>query len=147
MGQLSRFFDSKFIGCMIVGQTHDPHRGRTVTLYALHDEPGMVGIYDGIDRWACNASTNPFGMKVSQHLTEIDAGSVFEIEQGQTMLREKDAPGVHPVPVRMEGATSATKPRRRAHTEEVPMKTIEGPYGPMLVIDHKPAKERRRANV
>lgn len=126
MGALGRFFDSKFIGCMIVGVTHDPHRNRTVTLYALHDEPGMVGIYDGIDRWATSASTNPFGLGADKALAEIEKGMVFEIEYGQTMRREGDAPGMHPIPNRI--GTYPSKPRRMAHIAQ-------------------PPKERRRASI
>ena len=128
MGSLTRFFNAKFHGCMIVGVTRDPHRERTITVYALHDEPGMVGMYDGIDRWATSASSlfGSFGQTVREALTDIDAGKVFEIEYGQTMQREGDAPGVHPTPVRTDQRIS--RPRRMAN-----------------VVLPKVSKERRRA--
>jgi hypothetical protein len=113
MSRFNGHFDSKFHGCMIVGRLADESRKRTITVYALHDDRSVVGLYDGVDVWI--GSTSQMNKDIQQRMAEVERGAVFEIESGQTRRRLHDASGVMGFP-KLEPFKTASLPRKMAKT-------------------------------
>lgn len=50
MNKFNALFEKKFLGCPLLATMRDEPRDRTVKIFYIN-EPGLVGVNDGIDTW------------------------------------------------------------------------------------------------
>jgi len=50
MNKFNTLFEKRFLGCPLLATMRDEPRDRTVKIFYIN-EPGLVGVNDGIDTW------------------------------------------------------------------------------------------------
>ena len=106
---MTRYFNHHLVNhfrtCPVIAKSHDPHRGRNVTLHAIPDEFELVGICDGVDAWVAPATTAPFHVDCVRLLKILYSGDDFEVFDNR--------PQQMPLPLQRRRAV-VQEPRRRS---------------------------------
>jgi hypothetical protein len=75
MPNYKHYLTSTFSGCRLLANAHDHCRNREVKIYEIPNEPSIVGIFDGCDRWIAPARAELFSVNIEKVQRSIREGT------------------------------------------------------------------------